>query len=103
MLYLCAHWFEPDGSGHTAALLTVDDRRELRLRFFTDQMWSPVADDLTGLHRIVLPGHWVETALDAAGRPTAIFAWACLWRHWRYPVWQPPMLLQILLNRLTTL
>ena len=84
MLYLCAHWFEPDGSGHTAALLTVDDRRELRLRFHTDQMWSPVAHELTGLHRIVLPGGWVETALDAAGRPTALFAWACLWRHWRY-------------------
>jgi hypothetical protein len=84
MLYLCAHWFEPDGSGHTAAFLTVEDRRELRLRFHTDQMWSNVADELTELHRIVLPGGWVETALDSSGRPTGIFASTCLWRHWRY-------------------
>ena len=84
MLYLCAHWFEPDGSGHTAAFLTVADGRDLRLRFLIEQMWSPVADQLQDLHRIVLPGGWVETALDSAGLPAAMWTWTCLWRHWRY-------------------
>jgi len=93
---MCAEWFEPDGSGSTPLYqqFSAEQGRALRLRFYSDQLYSPVAHQLQDLHRLVLPGWWVETAVDAAGRPspTAIWAWTCLWRHWRYAL-QPGTML----------
>ena len=83
MLYLCDDWFERDGSGHTAQY-PHEEGRDLRLRFYSDQLWSPYADENKALHRLVLPVWWVETSLNAAGEPTSTWASTGLWRHWRY-------------------
>ena len=82
MLYLCDAWFHPDG-GVTGAYVS-DVGHDLRLRFYTDQLWSPVAHQLQHLHRRVLPGWWSEAALDAAGNATALWASCCLYRHFMY-------------------
>ena len=77
MLYLCDDWFERDGSGHTAQY-PHEEGRDLRLRFYSDQLWSPYADENKALHRLVLPVWWVETSLNAAGDPTSTWAFTCL-------------------------
>jgi hypothetical protein len=81
MLYLCDTWFHPDG-GVTAQYVS-DVGHDLRLLFYIDQLYSPVAHQLQDLHRRVLTGWWSEDTLDPAGRATSIWAINCVGRHWR--------------------
>ena len=83
MFYFCAHWLDPVYGGVTAEY-PVAEGRELRLRFYIGELWSRVAHENQGLHVDVLPGWWTEASLGAAGQTTALWAYCCLWRHYRY-------------------
>ena len=55
MFYLCDAWFLPE-DGDTTPSYVADVGDALRLRFYIDQCYSPVAWQLQDLHQRVLPG-----------------------------------------------